>query len=38
MPSSQYPGKTVAARGLVNGGTANEVQRWDSAKRVVLQG
>ena len=27
------PLKTVAARGLVNGGTASEAQRWDGAKR-----
>ncbi len=24
-----YPGKTLAARGQVNGGTASEAQRWD---------
>ena len=29
LQSRQQPAATVAARGLVNGGTANEVQRWD---------
>ena len=28
------PGKTVAARGLVNGGTASEAQRWDERSEV----
>ena len=32
-----WPGKPVAARGLVNGGTASKAQRWDEAKRKVCE-
>ena len=31
----QLPPATVAARGLVNGGTASEAQRWDERSEVV---
>ena len=35
--SGVLPQETVAARGLVNGGTASEAQRWDEAKRKVCE-
>ena len=36
--SGSPSGKTVAARGLVNGGTASAAQRWDERSEVLQEG